>query len=342
MFQNIPTAWTVEENAFPRDGSDAEKLRFLLNYAVLAPSSHNAQPWRFLCSENEVALYADRTRALHATDPLDRELTMSCGAALFLLRIAIRHFGHTDEVVTLPDPEQPDLMARIRLGNARLPSEEEESLFAAIRKRHTNRHGFSTLPVVPGLVEGWQLAARTEGVSLEAVQDPTVQEALADLIAEADRDQLADPAFRRELARWIRNGEEGDGIPAEALGMPGLISYATPFLVRMFDTGPLVAAHDHQLTEGAPTLVVFVTDADTPRQWLQTGQALARFLLLATVNGVSASFLNAPIEISHLRERVRDVLHIDGYPQLLLRAGYGPEVTPTPRRPLEAVCAEAE
>jgi hypothetical protein len=37
-----------------------------------------------------VELFADRTRALSVVDPDDRELTMSCGAALSQLRLAIR------------------------------------------------------------------------------------------------------------------------------------------------------------------------------------------------------------------------------------------------------------
>ena len=33
--------------AFPTDGSLAARAAFLLQYAVLAPSSHNSQPWLF-------------------------------------------------------------------------------------------------------------------------------------------------------------------------------------------------------------------------------------------------------------------------------------------------------
>lgn len=50
-----------------------QAVNFVLKYAVLAPSSHNTQPWIFRVSNERVALFADRTRALPANDPDDRE-----------------------------------------------------------------------------------------------------------------------------------------------------------------------------------------------------------------------------------------------------------------------------
>src|SRR5690349_13978120 len=109
----------------------AERLRELVKSAVLAPSSHNSQPWIFhiplTCAFIE--LYADRTRALPVVDPTDRELTMSCGAALLNLRIAARHAGFTDLVAPLPDPDDRDLLARLRLGAPWKPSVDDELLF---------------------------------------------------------------------------------------------------------------------------------------------------------------------------------------------------------------------
>ncbi|MEM7595840.1 MAG: nitroreductase family protein [Cyanobacteria bacterium P01_A01_bin.83] len=91
----------INEDDFPSAGSTAAKLKFLLNYAVFAPSSHNTQPWKFEIKEDVVKLYADKTRALPVADPDYRELTISCGAALFHLRIAMRHFGYKDVVEIL-------------------------------------------------------------------------------------------------------------------------------------------------------------------------------------------------------------------------------------------------
>src|ERR1044071_2504628 len=108
--------WNISADDFPADGNSEEKLWFLVRYAVLAPSTHNTQPWRFRIHGNVVELYADFARALPVVDPQYRELIMSCGAALLHLRIAIRYFGHAYTVERLPDPDDPALLARVHLG----------------------------------------------------------------------------------------------------------------------------------------------------------------------------------------------------------------------------------
>ena len=40
-------SWLVDDADFPAAGNTADLLRFALRYAVLAPSSHNSQPWLF-------------------------------------------------------------------------------------------------------------------------------------------------------------------------------------------------------------------------------------------------------------------------------------------------------
>ena len=60
-----------------------DALQRAVAQAVLAPSSHNSQPWLFRVRGTTLDLYADRSRALPIADPEGRELVMSCGAALF-------------------------------------------------------------------------------------------------------------------------------------------------------------------------------------------------------------------------------------------------------------------
>lgn len=40
-------------------------------------------------------------------------MRISCGAALFNLRLAARHLGHLPEVRLLPDPQRPGLLAEV-------------------------------------------------------------------------------------------------------------------------------------------------------------------------------------------------------------------------------------
>lgn len=332
-------AWEISESEFPVKGQPSEKLKFFLNYAILAPSGHNTQPWLFKITGDEVELYADRTRALSVIDPDDRELITSCGAALFNLRIAIRHFGYSDIVETFPDPDNVDLLARVRLGNQREASPEEHALLEAIPKRRTNRLAFENREVPESLLTKFEVVASKEGAWLHIVKGENLRNAVADLIAEGEHLQWGDKRSRRELAAWVHphRSASRDGLPGYVYGMGELISYLEPSYIKTFDLGSGRAARDRQIAVGSPVLAVLGTDNDTPSDWLKAGQALAAVLLQARSEEVWASYLNQPIQIAELRPRLCEILERTGFAQQLLRMGYGRDIKPTPRRPVDEV-----
>jgi hypothetical protein len=68
------------------------------------------------------------------------------------------------------------------------------------------------------------------------------------------------------------------------------------------------AAKDTELATGSPILTILVTDSDKPIDWLATGMALSKILLTAKSENIWCSFLNQPIEVPELRQRVSSVL----------------------------------
>lgn len=325
--------WHVSAEDFPADGYASDQLEFLLNYAVLAPSNHNTQPWLFRIGVTDLAVYADRRRALRVVDPQDRELTISAGAVVFNLRVAAEYFGHEYRVELLPDPTEPNLLARFHLGLRADTGAEDVLLFHAITQRRTNRQPFLPDPLPPDLCTRLQNAAAQEGAWLVCIQDEERRAVLAELIAQADRVQWTDAGFRRELAQWVRpKPGASDGIPVQDYGIQDWLAAAGPLILRTFNRGDGQAARDHELATQSPCLALLGTDTDTPHAWLQAGQALQHVLLTARSEGVFASFLCQPIEVPELRARVAEVVGQSGSPQVLLRLGYGPEVPPTPRR----------
>lgn len=297
----------------------------LLAQAILAPSSHNTQPWLFTATDTAILLHADRTRALPVNDPYDRELTISCAAALFNLRAAAAHRGVPLAVELFPRPEDPDCLAQATLSTQADP--EVALLALSIERRRTYRHRFSTQPVPDAVLAELLAAARTEGAALSPVFTETNRHALAALIAEGDAMQWANPSWRRELASWMHPRRSGDG-----LTVPGLIAPVAQLVVRTFDMGGGVAAKDRELADGSPVLAVLSTPADEPADWMAAGQALERVLLLAAHHGLQASYLNQPVEVPTLRTQLQNLVRA-GVPQLVLRLGYPTHDLPsTPRR----------
>lgn len=336
------TVWTPDAAAFPADGSPGEQLAFAVRYAVLAPSGHNAQPWRFEIDTGggELHLRADRSRALPTADPDGRELVIGCGAALFHLRVALRHFGLVPGLGLLPDPLDPDWLATVRVAGRAAAGTDEERLFRAITRRRTYRLPFGPHVVRGLLTDEMEHAARAEGAWLHRLRDEPSRHALAALVEEGDRALLADPAFRHELAAWMRpnHGAARDGMPGYAFGMGEVASVAVPVLMGGVDLGWVWGARDRRMAEHAPVLAVLGTPGDTPADWLAAGQALSHVLLRAAADGLAASFLNQPVQVPALRDRLRETLPQGGFPQIVLRMGYPAEqVQHTPRRGVEEV-----
>jgi hypothetical protein len=326
--------WDITERSLPKDASIDDKLRAAVDYAVLAPSGHNTQPWRFKVVDSALELWADRTRALAVVDPDDRELTISCGAALAFVRIVFGQLGQDAVTEVLPEPDEPDLLARVRLGAPREADERDAALFAAISRRRTMREPFEDRELPPELMVELELLAEREGAWFAGVELDRRSE-IAALVDEGDRIQGADPHFRRELAAWFRqnNTASRDGIPGYAFGMSDLFSRVGAVVLRRINWGKYHARKDLKLLEHTPLLAVLGTDGDSTRDWLAAGQALSYLLLCARAEGVSASYMNQPIEVAELRPHLAEAIgRAAGFPQLLLRLGHAGDREPTPRR----------
>jgi nitroreductase len=313
------------------DAPTPDELRAIVEAAIAAPSSHNTQPWLFALSGNEIELRADRARQLAVTDPDGRELTISCGAALLNLRAAAAGQGLTVETQLLPDADEPDLLARVALAPGD-PDHVLARLAVAIPDRHTTRDEYSDRELEAPLAQDLVAAADTEGAWLEVLDEARRSEVTA-LALEGDRIQFSDPAWRRELASWLRSPRAGDGVTTGGAAV-GLVRV----LVRAVNLGSRVAATDERRANSAPLLAVLGTEGDAPGDWLRAGQALERALLTATAHGAQASFFNQPCQLPELRPRLGELLGRPGSPQIVLGLGYpdGP-IEGSARRHLDAV-----
>jgi hypothetical protein len=169
---------------------------------ALAPSVHNTQPWRFVISRGWLELYADRQRQLGVLDPRGRQLTISCGCALFNVRVALAEAGYDARVERLPDPDRPDLLARVGLPPSAGLGSRIAELNAAIELRRTNRRRFFDHKLPPGLLRRITDAAQQEAAELYEVTSAEQRLALARLSRQADAIELTDPAYRAELRAW--------------------------------------------------------------------------------------------------------------------------------------------
>lgn len=333
----------ITEADFPAQGSPEEQWRFLLNYALLAPSEYNTQPWRFRVQGRSLELFMDTARRLPVVDPEDREMLISCGAACLNVRLAAHHFGSLTRMESLLfNEQQSELLARLSLGEREAALPEDERLFAAIPRRHTNRSVYEDRGVPGEVLSQLQQQAGREGTWLQLIQDEPTRQAITRLIVAGDREQWADTHFRHELAEWVQAGTSPrrDGLPGSAEAKGSLHRMTSPFVVRTFDLWREEAARDRRLAAGAPVLAVLGTFSETRADWFAAGMALERVLLGACASGLQTSFVNQPIEVPSLRVWLKQLLGRPDYPQLVLRMGYGQPNITTVRRSVQDVLLE--
>src|SRR5215475_3685449 len=182
----------------------ATNAQYLIATAARAPSVHNSQPWQFRASAQAVELWSDPRRKLR-TDPIGREMLISCGAALFGLRLAVRSLGFQPVVELLPDQPQLRLLARVVIGGAMPMNRLERQMLAAVPHRHTHRGPFTADPLPAGLLAGLQNDALLEGATLALVDEGLGYARLARIAAAAARRGDLDPRSRAEIRRWTRS-----------------------------------------------------------------------------------------------------------------------------------------
>lgn len=314
----------------------------LVRAARTAPSLHNSQPWLFTSRETGLDLFADPTRRLLLTDPDGREQVISCGAALFNVRLAMRNLGFVPVVRPFPDPWHPARLARIDWGAYAGPGRDEQAMHHAMGLRRTHRGPFQSPPLAQPLIDELREQARAEGAELYTVESRPDQERLAELVREAEDVHRTAPGRVAELVRWTRpsGGDRRDGVPFDACPYhpDSVLLAGRDFLglTRSMPRPPFVWPARTGL------VAVLTTQRDTRRDWLRAGQALQRVLLYATAHRAAAAFHTQPLELPHLRAQIRTTVACGRFPQVILRLGHATRGRPVPRRPVPDVLSAGE
>lgn len=310
---------------------DDSTVRTALALAVRAPSVHNVQPWRWRIGGRSIHLYLDPARTLTVADPDQRDLVLSCGAALHHLRIACAALGWSAVVRRLPNPADPNHLAAVELVRHR-PTPLDIALSAAIASRQTDRRHYSSWPIPPGYLGlVTERAAALGAIVTQAGDRP--REVLIEIMRTAAAQHAGDPEYRFELANWSGRHSSDDGVPARNAPRvrPQDELPAREFAAPALPDG----THEPDYAE----LLVISTSADDRLSRLCAGEAMSAVLLTATNIGLATCLLTEPLELPDLRRRVRvEVLDDLAQPQAILRIGWrATSALPLPVTPRRSV-----
>ncbi|OPY50170.1 MAG: hypothetical protein A4E49_02831 [Methanosaeta sp. PtaU1.Bin112] len=322
-------AWDVSENDFPINSSSAEKLTFLLNYAILAPSVYNSQPWLFNVSEGEIQVYADKARWLKVADVDRREQHISLGCALENLLIAAEHFGYNCSVSYFPGPES--LVATVSLQpNSTSPSDSR--LFDAITSRQTSRTPYEPRAISKADLDAIISLCSDPDVGIFITDDPALKRSFLDLTITADEILYSNVNYKSELGHWLSRG---------VMGPRGLEAKIAQMKVVFLDVGPEQIKEDEDLINSTPYLGFISTANNDSLSSVKAGRILERFWLSATALGISMQPMSQALGTAQTKENLSGLLPSQSSMrevQQIFRLGYGkPAAEHSTRMPLADV-----
>jgi hypothetical protein len=349
-------AWRGPESA-------ADLRRWALGHAILAPNSHNRQPWLAdLREANAIVLRIDRDRLLPETDPWFRQIVVSQGTFIEALVLALRQRGLEPAVTLFPDgafaarsvDDRP--VARITWSAAAAP--RRDPLFDQLLRRQTAKVDYDIArPVAAETLERLRGALADPEVRFGATVEPARLEALRTLCWEAAKVELSTPRTVMESIRLTRVG------PAEIARHRDGISLNSP-LPRLADA---VGAFDRSRPpaegstafrqmmarfEGHSRSAMGFVWLSTPRPAggtraaeVRAGRAYMRLQLKATELGLQMHPMSQAVqefpEMKTHYDRVHELLvhrpAEEETVQMLCRVGYAPAQQHTPRRGVEAI-----
>ncbi len=330
-----------------RPFANADSIFRLLQPVQRAPSIFNTQPWWFrILADDRIELCArigeggayqhlekyglelgNGDRWLPSVDPEARELIVSCGAALFNLRLSIRVAGHDLAVSMLPYAPDRSVLASVEIVTSRVhaATSSEQELYEAIPRRHSDRWPYGGAdrrlrkgdPVLPNILATMVLAAAGHKGSLRVLGRSEVKRWLREA-EQADSKLRNTRGYATELSRWTNYGGSDIGVPENAFGPtwedhgrrwnqhPPVRDFRANATAvdregtgRDEDPGEDESPGEPKVKrfERLPQLMLLSTRHNHPLDWLRAGQALQHALLVATQYGVSASFLTQPFEL---------------------------------------------
>lgn len=323
----------VSEQEFPGTLPLEEQLRFLLRYAVLAPSARNAQPWRFEVDGATVRLYADPEHWQPVADPAQRELYLGLGCALENLLVAGEHFGFRASIAYLPHPGDPRLAAAVTFGPGGTPTPARAGLGPeALLARRTTHGAFGDRPIRVSELRALERAAEDDEIVVGFTEAPGRRHAVEELHARASEVLMARPEYRRELGDVIGSGDLGTPWPLSRLGR---LAASSARIARGLEVLELAALRS------SPLLALISARGDDHRDHLRSGQVLERVWLAATALGLGVQPASAAVEVPETRAELAPVFGLppELVAQELVRIGWpaGPRGFRTPRRPVEEV-----
>ena len=315
-------AWAIDYRDFDNQATQADKLKFLIKFAILAPSNHNSQPWKFQVSDQEITIMPDFDRSLPASDCNNRQLYISLGCAVENIVIAGDYYGLKS--ATQYSQQKDRLCTKISFKQLTSRSRDINHLIFYIPKRHTNRNQYTDRLPTKSFLDHIQDYAQPD-IQIATVRNKNQKYAIVDIVMQATNTAMENKEFRRELSQYIKSNftHSAIGMPGFTIGMPTPISLIAPQIVKYLNVAKLSKKRDEALLKRyTPMFGIISSKTDSEQNWLEAGRVYEHIALQAEKQTIKTAPMAAAIQIGEFYKDLQKILGISLRPQIFFRMGY--------------------
>ncbi len=331
--------WNISERNYPKNSTVSEKIKFILKYALMAPSSHNTQPWRFSLQGNSIKLYADISRELTISDPTRREMYISLGACLMNLLIALDHFSFSVNYTLFPTTD-PLHVATIVFSEDINKKSKQDDLFRGIMLRFSDKQKYLSKDIPKTILDYIKQINQDSVLEVKLITDIDIKVQVAQCVQTGEAQIMENDDFRTELSQWLRHNytRKENGMPGFTAGIEDIQSIIGPFLIKHFNMSTGVGVKQKLI--GSPLLVIVASTKDSPTMWVRAGMVYEQIVLYAATKGIHNGTLASIIELETLNKKVTEIIGISKSKriQVFFRLGFSNnKIVRSPRIPLENI-----
>ncbi|GIW66753.1 MAG: hypothetical protein KatS3mg095_0651 [Candidatus Parcubacteria bacterium] len=313
----------ISEDDFFNLKNNRERIKFLLNYAVLAPSTHNSQPWLFKIKNNSCEIYKNEKLILPYADPIQRDLYISLGCCLENLVLASKYFNVYDNLEYVIKDNLVAIVHFNNLTSSNFINDDFKIFIEGIKKRFNARGVFLTKEIPEELLKQIESLNDFNELEILFLKDKTKIEKVARLISKGLEIAYMNKEFRKEMSRWIINNlsTKKYGIPGYALKMPLLVSFIFPYLIRFFNIGKKLGYLNYLSVKSAPSSCLISAAENSPLIWCKVGQLAERIMVYLAAHDVQISIFVSAIEMG-LDKELAEIFGTNLTPQFHFCIGY--------------------
>lgn len=347
-----------------------EKIYALVEFATMATSADNCQPWTFRWDGKKLSLLMDRERSGFFYDINHESTYMTLGAAAENIRIAASS-SQLEAKITFADSAAKDRREAVANITFEPGDIDVDPLFTHLPNRRINRYPFKKQPLQHGIPDQIEQAINSaKDVDIVWVTAAAEKKICQSVVYQADKILFEDERLHRGLFKWIwtakKDQDRLDGMGLEILGLSPLqkpffnliANWNSMTVLNKFKLSCLPALNSVQLLKSAPAYALLTIKNTGNKDYFNAGMALERFWIQANALGLAvqpmagfvfllnhwrtnqaAAFSDRHRAlIGEMQGKIHSVIKSDSQPLMFFRLGYPTkENLKSKRRPVDVV-----